>query len=113
MLTVDLNAVELADRGPGLRAAFPISSALGTAALAVVWIELGPDGTLHEHTDSAEELLFVVEGEVEAWVGSERGTLSAGEAVVVPALEPHGLRNASDAPRIRQRSACLSRELRM
>ena len=26
MLTVDFNAVELSDRGPGLRAAFPISS---------------------------------------------------------------------------------------
>jgi quercetin dioxygenase-like cupin family protein len=95
MLTVDFNAVELPDRGPGLRAAFPISSAEGTAALAVVWIELVPGGTLHEHTDSAEELLFVVEGEVEASVGFEQGTLRAGEAAVVPALVPHGLRNVS------------------
>src|SRR5438876_941392 len=68
MLTVDFNALEAPDRGPGMRAAFPISSAEGTAALAVVWIELVPGGILHEHTDSAEELLFVVEGEV----GAER-----------------------------------------
>lgn len=98
MLTVDFNAVELADRGPGLRAAFPISSAEGTAALAVVWIELVPGGVLDEHTDTAEELLFVVEGAVEGWVGAERGTLRAGEAAVVPALEPHGLRNVSGEP---------------
>jgi len=97
LLTVDFNALEAPDRGPGMRAAFPISSAEGAAALAVVWIELVPGGILHEHTDSAEELLFVVEGEVEGWVGSERGTFRAGEAVVVPALEPHGLRNVSDA----------------
>ena len=95
MLTVDLNAVELPDRGPGLRAAFPISSAEGTAGLAIVWMELVPGGMLSEHTDSAEELLFVVEGEVEASVGSEQGTLRAGEAAVVPALVPHGLRNVS------------------
>jgi quercetin dioxygenase-like cupin family protein len=95
MLTVDLNAAELPDRGPGLRAAFPISSAEGTAALAIVWMELDPGGMLSEHTDSAEELLFVVEGEVEASVGSEQGTLGAGEAAVVPALVPQGLRNVS------------------
>src|SRR2546421_6744389 len=98
MLTVDFNALELPDRGPGLRAAFPISSAEGTAALAVVWIELVPGGVLDEHTDTAEELLFVVDGEVEASLDSERGTLRAGEAVVVPALAPHGLRNASGEP---------------
>jgi len=97
MLTVDLNALELPDRGPGLRAAFPISSAEGTSGLAIVWIELVPGGRLSEHTDSAEELLFVVEGEVEASVGSEQGTLHAGEAAVVPALVPHGLRNDSGA----------------
>ena len=56
MLTVDLNALELPDRGPGLRAAFPISSAEGTSGLAIVWIELVPGGRLSEHTDSAEEL---------------------------------------------------------
>ena len=95
MLTVDLNAVELPDRGPGLRAAFPISSAEGTSAVAIVWMELVPGGMLSEHTDSAEELLFVVEGEVEASVGSEQGTLRAGEAAVAPALVPHGLRNMS------------------
>jgi quercetin dioxygenase-like cupin family protein len=95
MLIVDLNVVELPDRGPGLRAAFPISSTEGTAALAIVWMELVPGGMLSEHTDSAEELLFVVEGEVEASVGSEQGTLRAGEAAVVPALVPHGLRNVS------------------
>ena len=95
MLIVDLNAVELPDRGPGLRAAFPISSAEGTSALAIVWMELVPGGTLSEHTDSAEELLFVVDGEVEASVGSEQGTLRAGDAAVVPALVLHGLRNVS------------------
>lgn len=96
MLTVDLDTVELPERGPGIRVAFPITSADGTAAIATVWIELDPGGVLAEHTDSAEELLFVVEGEVEASVGDERCSVRAGQLAVVPSLVPHGLRNLSD-----------------
>jgi quercetin dioxygenase-like cupin family protein len=93
VLTVDLNTVDLPERGSGLRAAFPITSAEGAAAIATVWMELEPGGVLPEHTDSAEELLFVVEGEVEASVGAERRTVRAGDLAVVPSLAPHGLRN--------------------
>ena len=95
MLTVNLDAVDPPERGPGLRVAFPISSAEGAAAIATVWMELEPGAVLPEHTDSAEELLFVVEGEVEAFVGAQRRTMHAGELAVVPSLAPHGLRNLS------------------
>jgi quercetin dioxygenase-like cupin family protein len=98
MLGVDLDSVELIERFEGLRVAFPITSSQGTAAAATVWMELAPGAALPEHTDSAEELLLVVDGEVEASVGDERATLRAMELAVVPALVPHGLRNVSDRP---------------
>jgi quercetin dioxygenase-like cupin family protein len=98
MLGVDLDSVELIERFEGLRVAFPITSAQGAAAAATVWMELAPGAALPEHTDSAEELLFVVDGEVEASVGDERAALRAMELAVVPALVPHGLRNVSDRP---------------
>jgi quercetin dioxygenase-like cupin family protein len=98
MLGVDLDSVELIERFEGLRVAFPVSSAEGTAAAATVWMELAPGAALPEHTDSAEELLLVVDGEVEASVGDERATLRAMELAVVPALVPHGLQNVSDRP---------------
>jgi quercetin dioxygenase-like cupin family protein len=98
MLGVDLDSVELIERFEGLRVAFPITSAQGTAAAATVWMELAPGAALPEHTDSAEELLFVVEGEVEASVGDERATLEERELAVVPARVPHGLRNVSGRP---------------
>src|SRR6266487_764129 len=60
---VDLNNVETLPRGEGLEVAFPVSSATGTAATAIVWIELDAGGSVPEHRDSAEELLFVVRGE--------------------------------------------------
>jgi quercetin dioxygenase-like cupin family protein len=79
-----------------LRVAFPVSSATGTAASATVWINLAPGGEVAEHTDTAEELLYIVDGEVEASVGDETGTLRAGDLAVVPALAPHSFRNLGD-----------------
>ena len=93
MQVVDLNSVETFPSGPALDVAFPTHSHTGAAASATVWMELGPDGVVPEHTDSAEELLYVVCGEVEASVGDETGTLREGQLAVVPAMAPHSLRN--------------------
>ncbi len=99
MLTVDLDQVELqenATAGGPIRVAFPLHSEVGTASTAAVLFELDPGSTLATHRDSAEEILYVLEGEAEAHVGEERGTLRAGELAIVPAMAPHGLRNAGD-----------------
>jgi quercetin dioxygenase-like cupin family protein len=93
---VDLNRTETLSLRGGLEVAFPISSATGSAASAVVWIELETGGAVPEHCDSAEELLYVVSGEVEASVGDESGALRAGELAVVPPMAPHSLRNVGD-----------------
>ena len=98
MQSVDLSNVDLNEHFEGLRVAFPISSATGTAATAVVYMELEPGAELPEHTDSAEELLLALEGSVEAFVGDEYGELAEGQIAVVPAMAPHGLRNTSDRP---------------
>jgi uncharacterized cupin superfamily protein len=55
-----------------------------------------PGHRLGPHTDSAEEILLLFEGEVEATVGDEQGRVSAGEMAVVPAMVPHALRNVGD-----------------
>jgi quercetin dioxygenase-like cupin family protein len=96
MFVVDLNNLELMETREGLNVAFPIQSAAGTADTAIVWMDLDPGAVLPEHTDSAEELLYVVEGSVEAFVGEESGTLTEGQIAVVPALAPHGLRNVGE-----------------
>jgi len=93
---VDLNNVETLPRGEGLEVAFPVSSATGTAATAIVWIELDAGGSVPEHRDSAEELLFVVRGEIEASVGGETGVLGEGQLAVVPAMSPHSMRNVGE-----------------
>jgi quercetin dioxygenase-like cupin family protein len=96
MQVVDLNDVETFEVDERLSVAFPVSSATGTAATATVWMEIAPGGEVGEHTDTAEELLYIVRGEVEASVGDETGIVRAGDLVVVPALAPHSFRNRGD-----------------
>ena len=48
------------------------------------------------HTDSAEELLVIVQGTAEARVGDEVGRLETHQVALVPPMAPHGLRNIGD-----------------
>ena len=79
-----------------IRVNFPFYVGTGTKSTAVVYFEIEPGCRLGTHTDSAEEILLILEGEAEATVGDERGRISAGEMAVVPAMEPHALRNVGD-----------------
>jgi quercetin dioxygenase-like cupin family protein len=72
---------------------FPINTHAGSADSAVVYFEIDPGDKLATHTDSAEEILYVVQGEAEAHAGDERGRLAAGDLAVIPAMVPHGVRN--------------------
>ncbi|MEA2466828.1 MAG: hypothetical protein QOJ57_954 [Thermoleophilaceae bacterium] len=75
---------------------FPINVHTGSADSAVVYFEIDPGDKLATHTDSAEEILYVVQGEAEAHAGEERGRLVAGDLAVIPAMVPHGVRNIGD-----------------
>ena len=77
-----------------VRVTFPINKWAGSADSGAVYFEVEPGQRLAEHTDSAEEILYVVAGEVEAKVGDEHRRLSAGDLAVIPAMVPHGLVNA-------------------
>jgi quercetin dioxygenase-like cupin family protein len=79
-----------------LKVNFPFFLGTGTKSTAVVYFEIEPGHRLGSHTDSAEEILLVLEGTAEVSLGDEQGRLSAGEMALVPAMEPHGLRNAGE-----------------
>jgi quercetin dioxygenase-like cupin family protein len=100
MLTAKTSELELTqgwlDSDPEharVRATFPINKWAGSADSAVVYFEIEPCDRLAEHTDSAEEILYVVAGAAEAHVGDERGRLTAGDLAVIPAMVPHGVVN--------------------
>ena len=77
-------------------AAFPINRHTGAEDSAVVYFELGPGRRLPRHTDSAEEILYIVAGQAEAEVGDEHAQVKAGDLAVIPAMVPHGVRNTGD-----------------
>ena len=76
-----------------VRVAFPINKWTGSQASAVVYFEVNPGDRLARHTDSAEEILYIVAGQAEAEVGDERGHLTTGDLALIPAMVPHGLIN--------------------
>ncbi len=100
MLTVTTTELDLAqgwfDSDPErarVRVAFPINKWAGSDDSAVVYFEVEPGDRLPLHTDSAEEILYIVAGEADAEVGDKRGRLRAGDLAVIPAMVPHGLEN--------------------
>jgi quercetin dioxygenase-like cupin family protein len=99
MQAIETKELELAeisspdDETRHVRAAFPIHWQTGAASSAMVYFELDPGMHLGRHIDTAEEMLVVFEGEVEATVGSVASRLPAGGVAVVPAMEPHDVRN--------------------
>lgn len=99
MYTANLNTLDLLEawyeNDPHMRVkvTFPFSQATDNASSAVVYFEIEPGHYLGTHTDSAEEIVLILSGTVEASLGDKHGTLTAGEAVLIPAMIPHSIRN--------------------
>jgi quercetin dioxygenase-like cupin family protein len=81
-----------------VRAAWPVHRGTGARSTAAVLFELAHGTRLGTHTDSAEEVLVVLDGEVEFVVGDERRRASAGAIAVVPAEVPHDVIGVGDTP---------------
>jgi quercetin dioxygenase-like cupin family protein len=103
MTTVNLNELELnefvarKDSNQHCKATFPMLGSHGTQKSATVYIELAPGDKLGRHTDSAEELLLILEGNVEVTVGEEKRPASAGTLALVPEMVPHDIRNTGSS----------------
>ena len=90
-----------------VRVAFPINKWAGSRDSAVVYFEVKPGDRLARHTDSAEEVLYVVAGEAEAEVGGERRLIAAGDLVIPAMVTGTGRagRTRIDAPSRSRRTA--------
>jgi quercetin dioxygenase-like cupin family protein len=99
MITVNLGQLELqeewSEQDPSERlwSAFALHKGMGSDQASVVYFELEPGGAVGTHTDSAEEVVLVLEGTVRITLGDEQGILSTGEFALVPAMVPHSVRN--------------------
>jgi len=78
MIIVNLGRLELQeewsehDPSERLRSAFALHRGMGTDQASVVYFELEPGGAVGTHTDSAEEVVLVLEGAVQIALGDWR-----------------------------------------
>jgi quercetin dioxygenase-like cupin family protein len=75
------------------RAGFALHGGIGARSSSVVVIDLDPGAVLGEHTDSPEEVLLVLQGDVGITVGNVSTRAKHGQIVVVPPMTPHAIRN--------------------
>jgi mannose-6-phosphate isomerase-like protein (cupin superfamily) len=78
---------------PGVLTRMRISTATGAEQLCIFeqWCDPGCGAPPHLHT--VEEVLTVLAGCAEIWIGEERATLTTGQSVIVPAGHRHGFCN--------------------
>ena len=81
---------------PGVLTRMRVSALIGSAQLCIFeqWCDPGCGAPTHLHT--AEEVLTVLSGRTEVWVGEERAAVVAGQSVIVPAGQKHGFCNTGD-----------------
>ena len=93
MRIVDHSGHEREQWRPGVLTRMRISADTGAEGLCVFeqWCDPGCGAPTHLH--AVEEVLSVLIGEAEMWVGEQRATVTTGQSVVVPAGRPHGFRN--------------------
>lgn len=80
---------------PGVMTRMRVSAKIGATQLCLFeqWCDPGLGAPTHYH--AVEEVLSVVEGVAEIWVGNERQIAKAGQSVVIPAGISHGFKNAA------------------
>ena len=84
---------------PGLEFYDIAGSAQGTHSLKVGQVTFAPNtrAPRHIHTNT-EEAMIVLEGTLDALVGSQRITITSGDTVLAPAGTVHGFVNRYDTP---------------
>jgi mannose-6-phosphate isomerase-like protein (cupin superfamily) len=101
---VDRIAKHLIDHGrqpseewrAGVMTRMRISALAGSAQLCVFEQWCLPDKGAPTHLHAVEEVLTVLAGRAEVWLGEEKAMLTAGQSMLVPAGRKHGFRNVGD-----------------
>jgi quercetin dioxygenase-like cupin family protein len=83
------------DADPTVRVRFGTleDASTGTCASALFYLEVPPGHRTPRQTHTSEELVLVLSGEAEGFVGEERRSVGPGETVVIPAHAWHGFEN--------------------
>jgi mannose-6-phosphate isomerase-like protein (cupin superfamily) len=77
----------------GVTTRMRVSAMTGSAQLCIFdqWCAPGLGAPTHLH--AIEEVLSVIAGRAEIWVGEDRRVVEAGQSVIIPAGHKHGFKN--------------------
>jgi quercetin dioxygenase-like cupin family protein len=74
-----------------------VSAVTGAVALCIFEQWCAPGTGEPTHTHPVEEVLTILDGQAEIWLGDDQVFASVGQSVIVPAGIRHGFRNAAAA----------------
>ena len=84
---------------PGLESFGIVDADHGSASLRLGEVTIASMSRVPRHTHTnTEEAMVLLEGELEALVGSQRMTIGPGDVVLAPAGSVHGFVNRSETP---------------
>ena len=93
MRVIDLNRQTREEWRSGVLTRMRTSAVNGAGQLCIFeqWCETGHGAPTHLH--AVEEVLRVLDGKADVWIGDEHATLTSGQLVIVPAGRKHGFSN--------------------
>ena len=93
MRVIDLNHQRREEWRSGVLTRMRTSAVNGAGQLCIFeqWCETGHGAPTHLH--AVEEVLHVLDGTADVWIGDEHATLTSGQLVIVPAGRKHGFSN--------------------
>jgi mannose-6-phosphate isomerase-like protein (cupin superfamily) len=94
---IDHSTQEREEWRAGVTTRMRVSALNGATGLCVFeqWCAPGTGAPIHTHP--VEEVLSVLSGEMEVWLGSDHYRIGRDQSVVVPSGRRHGFRNAGTA----------------
>ncbi|MDK1493088.1 cupin domain-containing protein [Sinorhizobium sp. 7-81] len=78
---------------PGVQTRMHVAASVGSTELCIFEQWVAPGAGAPDHFHFVEEVLTVLAGEAETWLGGERMVLTHGRSLIVPAGLRHGFRN--------------------
>ena len=90
MQVIDLNRQPREEWRQGVLTRMQTSAVNGAGQLCIFeqWCEIGHGAPTHLH--AVEEVLHVLDGQADVWIGEAHATLTSGQLVIVPAGRKHG-----------------------
>ncbi|MFY0612742.1 MAG: cupin domain-containing protein [Hyphomicrobiaceae bacterium] len=80
----------------GVTTVMLVSAVSGAAQLCIFDQFCAPGLGAPTHLHAVEEVLTIIDGEAELWLGDQRQRVRTGESVVIPAGHWHGFNNVLD-----------------